>query len=337
MLSQSSLNGSKRENQTMEALINVTIDDMSKVNEFILNQLNSHVSLIPEINEHIFSSGGKRLRPMLTIATARAVGYEDDRHIQIAAAIEFMHTATLLHDDVVDESDLRRGSKTARTIWGNKASILIGDFLLGRAFKMVVEVGEIEILDLLSNAASIIAEGEVMQLMASSDLSTNLSQYLQIIESKTAALFAASTVIGSILGKKQEFRDPLYNYGLNLGMAFQVTDDILDYGGRSVELGKNTGDDFREGKITLPVILNYQNCNLEEKKYWDDVIDKDIRTDSDLAIAQELLKKYDSLAAAMQYAENFANKASESLNILPDSIYKDSLYAAVNFCLNRLK
>ena len=225
--------------------------------------------MIPEVANHLISSGGKRLRPILTLAAAGLCGYRGDGHIKLAAAVEFMHTATLLHDDVVDESDLRRGKAAARVLWGNEASVLVGDFLLGQAFKMMVEVGSLPCLDVLSTAAAVIAEGEVMQLSAAKDTATSEDAYLAVIRAKTAALFAAACEVGPILaGSGKAEIEACRGYGANLGIAFQLIDDALDYGGSSAKLGKNVGDDFREGKITLPVVLSFRRGSTADREFW---------------------------------------------------------------------
>ena len=240
----------------LEPLLRIVGPDMAEVNAIILAQARSDVELIPELARHLINSGGKRLRPMLTIGAAKMCGYRGGGHIKLAAAVEFMHTATLLHDDVVDESELRRGKKSARILWGNQASVLVGDFLLGQAFRMMVEVGSLPALDILSAASCVIAEGEVMQLAASKDMTTTEEQYLAVIASKTAALFAAAAEVGGVVaGRSEAEQAALRVYGHNIGLAFQLIDDALDYSGEAALLGKSVGDDFREGKITLPVVL----------------------------------------------------------------------------------
>ena len=215
--------------------------------------------MIPEVANHLINSGGKRLRPMLTLAMAQLAGYPGDGHVKLAAAVEFMHTATLLHDDVVDESEMRRGRLAARMLWGNEASVLVGDFLLGQAFKMMVEVGSMRALDILSSAAAVIAEGEVMQLGAAKNTATTEDEYLAVIRAKTAELFAAACEVGpAIAGRSKDEQAACRSFGMNLGIAFQLVDDALDYGGKSAKLGKNVGDDFRDGKITLPVVLSFR-------------------------------------------------------------------------------
>ena len=244
---------------TIDRLVELVTPDMQRVNAEILTRTGSEVTMIPEVANHLISSGGKRLRPMLTLAMASLTGYSGDGHIKLAAAVEFMHTATLLHDDVVDESDMRRGRPAARKLWGNEASVLVGDFLLGQAFKMMVEVGSMRALDILSNAAAIIAEGEVMQLGAAKNTATTEDEYLAVIRAKTAELFAAACEVGPVLTNRPKAEHAACrSFGMNLGIAFQLVDDVLDYGGKSAKLGKNVGDDFREGKITLPVVLSFR-------------------------------------------------------------------------------
>ena len=253
------IEGGKRGSASIKRLLDLTAADMGRVNELILSKAGSDVEMIPEVANHLISSGGKRLRPMVTLAAAQMFGYSGDGHVKLATSVEFMHTATLLHDDVVDESDMRRGKKTARMIWGNQASVLVGDFLLGQAFRMMVDVGSLDALDILSTAASIIAEGEVMQLAAAKNLETTEDEHFAVIKAKTAALFSAAAEVGPVIaGATRNDRAALRSYGMNLGLAFQLIDDALDYGGSSKELGKNVGDDFREGKVTLPVILAYR-------------------------------------------------------------------------------
>jgi octaprenyl-diphosphate synthase len=254
---------------SLNRLVELVAPDMERVNSTILGRTGSDVAMIPEVANHLISSGGKRLRPMLTLAMARLSGYSGDAHIKLAAAVEFMHTATLLHDDVVDESDLRRGKVAARMLWGNEASVLVGDFLLGQAFKMMVEVGNLHALEILSSAAAVIAEGEVMQLGTAKNTATNEDEYLSVIRAKTAELFAAACEVGPALAAKEKAElAACRSFGMNLGIAFQLIDDALDYGGKSAKLGKNVGDDFREGKITLPVVLSFRRGTESERTFW---------------------------------------------------------------------
>jgi octaprenyl-diphosphate synthase len=310
---------------------------MGRVNELILSKAGSDVEMIPEVANHLISSGGKRLRPMITLAAARMFGYQGDGHIKLATSVEFMHTATLLHDDVVDESDLRRGKRTARMIWGNQASVLVGDFLLGQAFKMMVDVGSLEALDVLATSASVIAEGEVMQLAAAKNLETTEDEYLAVIKAKTAALFSAAAEVGPIVASASRTdRQALRSYGLNLGLAFQLVDDALDYGGNAKDLGKNTGDDFREGKITLPVVLTYRRGTSEERLFWKDALENGANDDKGLEKAKGLMTRYGALGDTIQRARHFGGIARDALAPLDKSPQKDALLEVIDFCISRV-
>ncbi|PKP78172.1 MAG: polyprenyl synthetase [Alphaproteobacteria bacterium HGW-Alphaproteobacteria-3] len=309
---------------------------MEAVNEFIRERMASEVPMVPELASHLINSGGKRLRPMLTIASSRMCGYTGKDHIKLAATVEFLHTATLLHDDVVDESDLRRGKRTARTIWGNQASVLVGDFLLGRAFKLMVETKSLRALEIISDAASIIAEGEVMQLAAAKDTGTTEDAYLRVISAKTAALFAAATEIGAVIsGRNGSEAAALESYGRNLGIAFQLVDDALDYGGRAASLGKNVGDDFREGKITLPVVLAFRRGTAEERAFWQRTLQEGNRQDGDLEKAVEFMQRHSALEDTTSRARHYGAIAIDALAIFPESEYRDALTLLVEFCINR--
>src|SRR5262245_27368177 len=254
--------------RSIDRLGKLVAHDMERVNAVILSRTGSDVAMIPEVANHLIASGGKRLRPMLTVAMAQLAGYAGDGHVKLAAAVEFMHTATLLHDDVVDESDMRRGKLAARMLWGNEASVLVGDFLLGQAFKMMVEVGSLRALEILSSAAAVIAEGEVMQLSAAKNTATTEDEYLAVIRSKTAELFAAACEVGpAVAARPKAEQAACRSFGMNLGIAFQLVDDALDYGGKAQKLGKNVGDDFREGKITLPVVLSFRRGSESERTF----------------------------------------------------------------------
>nr|WP_246160131.1 polyprenyl synthetase family protein [Aureimonas fodinaquatilis] len=319
------------------SIVDLTRADMDRVNALILSMAGSNVELIPEIADHLISSGGKRLRPMLTLASAQAFGYTGEGHIKLAASVEFLHTATLLHDDVVDESDLRRGKKTARMIWGNQASVLVGDYLLGQAFKMMVEVGSLRALAILSNASAVIAEGEVWQLSAAQKMTTTEADYLAVIEAKTAALFAAATEVGPVIAQaSEEHIASLRAYGNALGLAFQLVDDILDYGGTSAALGKNVGDDFREGKITLPVILAYQKGNEDDRAFWRDAMENGANDDQALARAMQLMEKHGALEETRQRAIAYGREAMDSLNVLDPSPSRQALADVVEFCVDRI-
>ena len=310
--------------------------EMEAVNDFIRERMASDVPMIPELASHLINSGGKRLRPMLTIAASRMCDYTGSDHIKLAATVEFLHTATLLHDDVVDESDMRRGSKTARMLWGNQASVLVGDFLLGRAFKLMVETKSLRALEIIADAASIIAEGEVMQLAAAKDTSTTEDAYLRVISAKTAALFAAASEIGAVISKREgNEAAALHSYGRNLGIAFQLVDDALDYGGRAAALGKNTGDDFREGKITLPVVLAFRRGTAEERSFWERTLQQGDRQEGDLERAVELMHRHSALEDTILRARHYGAMAIDALAIFPESKYRDALTALVEFCINR--
>ncbi|WP_062011318.1 polyprenyl synthetase family protein [Aureimonas sp. AU4] len=322
---------------SIDPIVAVTRDDMQRVNQLILSMAGSNVELIPEIAEHLIGSGGKRLRPMLTIASALAFGYRGDGHIKLAASVEFLHTATLLHDDVVDESNLRRGRKTARTIWGNQASVLVGDYLLGQAFKMMVEVGSMRALAILSNASAVIAEGEVWQLSAAKSLATTEEDYAAVIGAKTAALFAAAAEVGPVIaGADDAAHVAMRDYGLHLGLAFQLVDDVLDYGGSAGDLGKNVGDDFREGKITLPVILAHGSANESERAFWREALENGRNDDGALERARLLLERHGALEATRERARQHGARALDAVRKLPAGDSRDALAAVVDFCIDRI-
>jgi octaprenyl-diphosphate synthase len=292
--------------------------------------------MIPEVANHLISSGGKRLRPMLTLATAALSGYRGDGHVKLAASVEFMHTATLLHDDVVDESDMRRGKEAARVKWGNEASVLVGDFLLGQAFKMMVEVGSLRALDILSSAASVIAEGEVMQLAAAKNTETNEDEYLAVVRGKTAELFAAACEVGPVIaGRPKAEAAACRSYGMNLGIAFQLIDDALDYGGTSQKLGKNVGDDFREGKITLPVVLSFRRGSEAERGFWRRTLEQEEIGDGDLAQALGIMRRHRALEDTVERARHYGAMARDALALFPNGAHKQALLDAVEFCIAR--
>jgi octaprenyl-diphosphate synthase len=322
---------------SIDALLELTRADMAKVNELILAKAGSNVEMIPQIANHLISSGGKRLRPMMTLAAAQMFGYAGDGHVKLAMAVEFMHTATLLHDDVVDESALRRGRSTARMIWGNQASVLVGDYLLGQAFRVMVDVGSLDALDVLSSAASVIAEGEVMQLGVAKNLETTEDDYLAVIKAKTAALFSAAAEVGPIIaGASKADRAALRSYGVNLGLAFQLVDDALDYGGNAKDLGKNVGDDFREGKVTLPVILSFRRGTPEERAFWKSAIENAESDDAALEKARGLMVKYGAINDTIARARHFGAIAHDALAPLPDGAQKRALVDVIDFCISRV-
>ncbi|MDO1581210.1 polyprenyl synthetase family protein [Rhizobium oryzicola] len=327
----------KNKQGSIKPLVDLTKGDMDRVNQLILSKAGSDVQMIPEVANHLISSGGKRLRPMLTLAAAQMFGYQGEGHIKLATSVEFMHTATLLHDDVVDESDLRRGKSTARMIWGNQASVLVGDFLLGQAFKMMVEVGSLDALDVLASAAAVIAEGEVLQLSVAKNMETTEDDYLSVIRAKTAALFAAAAEVGPIIANTEKAgRNALKSYGMNLGLAFQLVDDALDYGGKAAELGKNVGDDFREGKITLPVILSYRRGTEEERSFWKRAIEGGDSSDANLEQALALIAKYNGLGDTIARAKHYGMIARDALAPLPASAHKAALMEVIDFCIERV-
>ncbi|MEJ1157806.1 polyprenyl synthetase family protein [Prosthecomicrobium sp. N25] len=321
---------------SIDRLVGLVTDDMERVNRLILSKAGSDVALIPEVANHLISSGGKRLRPMLTLAAAQMCGYAGDGHVKLATSVEFMHTATLLHDDVVDESDMRRGKLAARKLWGNQASVLVGDFLLGQAFRMMVEVGNLQALGILSDAASVIAEGEVMQLAAAKNMATTEDEYLAVIRAKTAALFSAAAEVGPVVaGRAREEQAAFRSYGTNLGLAFQLIDDALDYGGSSAKLGKNVGDDFREGKITLPVVLAYRRGSDEDRAFWSRCLQEaDIR-DGDLARAVDLMRRHRALEDTVERARHYGSIARDALAPFRESEHKRALLEVVEFCVAR--
>jgi octaprenyl-diphosphate synthase len=320
----------------VEALHDLVAAGMDRVNQTILSRAASHVSMIPDIAHHLISSGGKRLRPMLTLATAGLCSYKGSGHIKLAAAVEFMHTATLLHDDVVDESDMRRGRLAARMLWGNEASVLVGDFLLGQAFKMMVEVGSLNCLEVMSSAAAVIAEGEVMQLSASKDMQTSEDDYLAVIRAKTAALFGAACEVGAILGQRPKAEiAACRSYGVNLGIAFQLIDDALDYGGTSAKLGKNVGDDFREGKITLPVVLSFRRGSEKERAFWSRTLEAGELNDGDLEAAVATMHAHRALEDTVERARHYGAMARDALELFPASQWKAALIDVVDFCIER--
>ncbi len=320
----------------IEPLTTLVDNDMTRVNETILSRTGSDVAMIPEVANHLISSGGKRLRPILTLATAALCGYSGSGHVKLAAAVEFMHTATLLHDDVVDDSDMRRGKAAARVLWGNEASVLVGDFLLGQAFKMMVEVGSMACLDVLSTAAVVIAEGEVMQLSAAKDTETTEDAYLAVIRAKTAALFAAACEVGPILaGRGRAEIAACRAYGANLGVAFQLIDDALDYGGTAAKLGKNVGDDFREGKITLPIVLSFRRGSQTERDFWKRTLEIGEIGAGDLEFALTTMKKHRALEDTIERARHYGAMAVDALELFPASPWKHALRDAVEFAVSR--
>ena len=321
---------------SLNALAALVGDDLEAVNGRILQYMHSPVELIPQLASHIIAAGGKRLRPMLTLAAARLCGYRGDRHVALAACVEFIHTATLLHDDVVDESGLRRGRASANAVWGNKASVLVGDFLFSRAFQLMVADGSLKVLEILSQASAVIAEGEVLQLITTNDTETSEQSYLEVIRCKTAALFAAACRVGAVVaGRPKVEEEALDSYGLNLGIAFQLIDDVLDFSARQVELGKSIGDDFREGKITLPVILAFRRGDETERSFWRRTLEDLQQADDDLERAIALLDRHGALRDTVARAAHYGAIARDALGIFPDSPDKRALLEAIDFAIVR--
>ncbi|MEL6519377.1 MAG: polyprenyl synthetase family protein [Pseudomonadota bacterium] len=322
-----------------ERLAEVLAEDLGAVNDLIRERMASeHAPRIPEVSAHLVEAGGKRLRPMLTLATARMCGYEGQYHIHLAATVEFIHTATLLHDDVVDESGQRRGRPTANLLWDNKSSVLVGDYLFARSFQLMVETGSLRVLDILSNAAATIAEGEVLQLTASQDLATDEAIYLKVIRGKTAALFSAATEVGGVIAGVPDAQvDALRTYGDALGISFQIVDDLLDYGGDAQATGKNVGDDFRERKLTMPVIKAVALADDEERTFWRRVIEQGDQHEGDLDHALGLLDRHGTMAATRTEAVAWADKAKAALSTLPDHDLKTMLLDLADYVVARIR
>ena len=313
-------------------------EDMEAVNLMIRQRMASeHAPRIPQVTAHLIEAGGKRLRPMLVLAAARLLGYAGPFHVHLAATVEFIHTATLLHDDVVDESARRRGRPTANLLWDNKSSVLVGDYLFARAFQLMVEPANLRVLDILANASATIAEGEVLQLTAAQDLATTEEIYLKVVRGKTAALFSAATESGAeIAGATPEQVAALFTYGDALGIAFQIVDDLLDYGGSAVAIGKNTGDDFRERKLTLPVIKAVAKATPAERAFWVRVIEKGQQTDGDLEQAMALMARHGAMDAARAEALAWAAKAQQALEVLPDHPLRGMLSDLAGYVVARI-
>lgn len=320
-----------------DKLMQLLADDMDGVNTLIRKRMASkHAPRIPEVTAHLVEAGGKRLRPLLTLAAAKLCGYDGPYHVHLAATVEFIHTATLLHDDVVDESGQRRGRPTANLLWDNKSSVLVGDYLFSRAFQLMVETGSLRVLDILANASATIAEGEVLQLTAANNLATDEHIYLQIVRGKTAALFAAATEVGGVIANAPLAHvDALRDYGDALGVCFQIVDDLLDYDGSVEAMGKNVGDDFREGKLTLPVIKAVAEADADERAFWSRTMERRKIGDGDLERALDLLAKYDTIAATRAEARRWAGKARDALQVLPESELRDILGELLNYVISR--
>jgi octaprenyl-diphosphate synthase len=321
---------------SLDALMALVTTDMNGVNAVILERMQSKVALIPELAGHLIAGGGKRMRPMLTLASGALLGYPGTRHHKLAAAVEFIHTATLLHDDVVDGSGMRRGKRTANLIWGNPASVLVGDFLFSRAFELMVEDGSLKVLRILSHASAVIAEGEVDQLTAQRRIETDEDQYLDIISAKTAALFAAACRVAPVVAEASEDAElALECFGRNLGIAFQLSDDVIDYESDAATMGKGVGDDFRDGKMTLPVILAYARGSEGDRAFWRAAIGGERIADDDLAHATRLLRQTGALADTIERARQYGRRAIDALAIFSASKAKAALTEAAEFAVAR--
>jgi octaprenyl-diphosphate synthase len=326
----------------LSTLVRLVGDDLTACNHTIVARMDSPVALIPQLAAHIVAAGGKRLRPLLTLAAARLCGYSGQtgaqRHVELAACVEFIHTATLLHDDVVDESQLRRGLASANAVFGNKASVLVGDFLFARAFQLMVEDGSLDVLRILSKAAATIAEGEVLQLATQNDLTTSEERYLDVIKGKTAALFAAACQVGAVVADRPAVEEAaLEEFGMKLGIAFQLVDDALDYAADQATLGKTVGDDFREGKVTLPVLIAYHAADPDGRAFWERTIEQSEQRDDDLEIAMRLIARHDAIPATLARAACFAEEAKAALAAFPDSPMRAALRAVADYTVSRAR
>ena len=320
----------------LENLTNLVKSDLAEVNTVIFEEMQSEIELIPQLASHLISAGGKRVRPILTLAAAQLCDHKGRKHIDLAACVEFIHTATLLHDDVVDESEMRRGKPSANAVWGNQPSVLVGDFLFSRAFQLMVRVGHLEALGILAKASATLAEGEVMQLMDHSNLDIVEQRYFDIIRSKTASLFQAACEIGAMVADVDAKKvKALGDYGAAFGTCFQIIDDVLDYAANERELGKNIGDDFLEGKVTLPVIYAYHQGSTEEKQFWERVFAEEDLSPEDLTQAQAYLLKHKAFDHACHKAKTFAAQAKKSLAPFEEGPLKKALLDLVDFCLAR--
>ncbi|SDA30997.1 polyprenyl synthetase family protein [Sphingomonas sp. NFR15] len=321
---------------SLDPMVALIAADMNLVNAVILDRMQSDIPLIPTLAGHLIAGGGKRMRPMLTLASAKLLGYTGTRHHRLAAAVEFIHTATLLHDDVVDGSDLRRGKRTANLIWGNPASVLVGDFLFSRSFELMVEDGSLKVLKILSSASAIIAEGEVNQLTAARRVDTPEERYLDIIVAKTAALFAAACKIAAVVAERSEAEEAALDaYGRNLGVAFQLVDDAIDYVSDADTMGKDAGDDFRDGKATLPVILAYARGSAEDRTFWKAAIEGHRSGDADFAHALDLVRATRAIDDTLARARHYGQRAIDALAIFPNGKAKDAMVEAVDFAIAR--
>jgi octaprenyl-diphosphate synthase len=320
----------------LEGVLALVEPQLREVNRLIVERLQSDVELIPRLAQHLIAAGGKRIRPILTLLSAALCGYRGRRQLGLAACVEFIHTATLLHDDVVDESDLRRGRSTANALWGNKAPVLVGDFLFSRAFQLMVEDGNLRVLEILANASAVIAEGEVAQLITANDTGTTEAAYLEVIKAKTAALFSAACQIGAVIAERPAAEEEgLRAYGQNLGIAFQLVDDALDYSARQALLGKTVGDDFRDGKITLPILLAFARGDEIERSFWRRTLEAQEQSPDDLERATALLHRHGAIRETVERAAGFGELARRSLALFPRSRPRQAMLDLVDFCIER--
>lgn len=320
----------------IENISSILEDDMKAVNVIILERMDSHVPLVKQLAGYLIASGGKRIRPLLTLATTAMFDGQMTRAHLLAACVEFIHTATLLHDDVVDESDERRGKAAANTVFGNQASVLVGDFLFSRAFQMMTDDGNIDVLRILSDASAIIAEGEVMQLTTANNIETSMDDYMEVIKAKTAALFAAACEVGPIIAEQNtDTAKAMAEFGMNLGIAFQIVDDVLDYSANQEKLGKTVGDDFREGKMTAPIIISLLKASPEEKEFWQRTIGEKDQKAGDLEKAQNIIQSHNAFVQSMELAQDYADAAIKNLDAAPDSELKELLSQLVEFTIAR--
>jgi len=330
------LDEDRAKKSSLDALKSYVADDLKAVNQLILRRMDSQVDLVPQLAGHIIAAGGKRLRPLLTLGAAKLCEYTGDRHISLATCVEFIHTATLLHDDVVDESHLRRGQETANALFGNQASVLVGDFLFSRSFELMIEDGSLDVLRILSHASSVIAEGEVLQLMTTNDTQTSEDTYLEVIKAKTAQLFAAACRIGAVVSDRPRIEEEaLESYGMNLGIAFQLIDDVLDYSAKQATLGKSIGDDFKEGKISLPVILAFRRGDEIEREFWRRTLEKLDQNKDDFPHALYLMEKHGALKDSVERARHYGAIARDSLGIFEDGPIKVIFSDLIDFCIER--
>jgi len=324
------------DNTPLDDLLAMMADDMKAVNAMIIEHMQSDVALIPQLASYLIAAGGKRIRPLLTLSATALFSGDMKRAHRLSAAVEFIHTATLLHDDVVDDSDMRRGKDSANIVFGNEASVLVGDFLFSRAFQLMTADGSLEVLRILSTASAVIAEGEVKQLTTQNNIDTTMDDYLSVIEGKTAALFAAACEVGPVIADQDEATiKALRDYGMALGMAFQIADDVLDYEPARAKLGKDIGDDFREGKMTAPILYALENASNDEKEFWHRTLSEKNQKDGDLENAQALIEKYDALKKSKNLAHEYGATAIQSLDVLPQSDLKEILINIVSFTINR--